>query len=296
MKKHCYPSAYNALLPVLLVLSSLVCAFNSVSLFAHSDIPEQIAQVTREIEADPHNVDLYLQRGELYRMEQHWRAALADFDEVQQLDPGNVQAELGRGNTWLDRGDYPRALESLNRAVSMEPGYVRARLARAKAWQLSGEPLAAASEYARVIELFVEPDDPLPKYYYERARALPDAGAEHIDAALQTLDDGCTRLGNIRVLMDYAIELERNRGNHVAALRRLDRIIDQSTRKESLLLLRGDILRDGGMNSQAEQAYAAALAAIDALPTRHRNSRMMIDLRKEIESRTLLPDQTGTGG
>jgi tetratricopeptide (TPR) repeat protein len=241
-------------------------------------------------------VDLYLQRGEMYRMEQHWREALADFDRAQLLDPDNVQAERGRGNTWLDRGDYPRALDYLNRAIASQPGFVRARLARAKAWQMSGEPLAAASEYQQVIGLFVEPADPLPEYYYEHARALQDAGPEYIDAALQTLDEGCARLGNIRVLMDYAIELERSRGNHAAALHRLNRIIDQSPRKESLLLMRGDLLRASGMNRQAEQAYTEALAAIDALPTRHRNSRMMVNLRSEIESRTLSPDQIGTGG
>ncbi len=281
-------------IPLLVVF--VLCVSGAGVVVAHSELPRQIEQLTVSIRANPGSAALYLERGEQYRREQHWNEALADFDTAQQLEPGNMQAELGRGLTWFDRGDYQRAIGLVDRVVSAQPDNARARLTRATALRMSGDPLAAAAEYAQLIQLFAPPDNPLPEYYYEHARALEAAGTEYVDAALHSLDAGCVRLGAIRVLQDYAVALERGRGNYEAALHRLDRIIGQSARKESLLLARGDLQRASGMSREAEQSYAAALAAIDALPARHRNSRLMVDLRNTLEQRMLSPVQPGADG
>ena len=278
------------------VYVSLVCALGAYPLLAHMDLSEEIAAISMRILANPDATQLYLQRGDLYRIDAHWREALADFDRAQQLEPNDVLAQLGMGRTWLDQGNYTLALEHLNRALARQPDNVRARIARAKAWRQAGEPLSAAADYEIAINTFVKPHDPLPDYYLERARALEAAGAGYVHVALAALDAGIIRLGNIRVLQDYAIELERKRGDYPAALVRLDRIIEQSMRKESLLLLRGDILRASGQTAEAAAAYAAALASIDALPARHRQSRTMLELRAALKSRNVSPVPSGTGG
>ena len=266
----------------LLILTTAICP---VPVQAHIGISEEIEAVTAQIQDDPEAPELYLLRGDLHRIKGHWSEAIADFQKVQQLDPDNVAADLGMGRTLLEQGLYKRAIKHLERALAQQPDNVRGLVARAKALRLNGKPLAAAADYNRAIHTFQEPDKPLPEYYFERARAFEAAGANYFSAAIQTLDAGMSRLGNIRILEDYAIELERKRKNYNAALLRLNRIIDRPVRKEALLTKRGEILMEADQPAEAEADFAAAREAIDALPAQRRNTRTMKQLRKDIDSR-----------
>ena len=264
------------------MLAAAICAF---PVQAHIGISEEIEAVTVRLQDDPDAPELYLLRGDLHRINGHWSEAIADFSKAQQLDRGNALADLGMGRTWLDRGQYRKALKYLDRALVLQADNVRALATRARALRLTGKPLAAAADYARAIETFKYPNTPLPEYYFECARALEAAGADYIDAAIEILDAGTGRLGKLRILEDYAIELERMRGNYPAALQRLDGIIARSARKESLLVRRADIQLQAGQPAQAEADIAAARAALDALPAQRRHSRAMQQLRADIDRR-----------
>ena len=264
------------------MLATAICAF---PVLAHVGISEEIEAVTGQLREDPDAPELYLLRGDLHRIHGHWSEAITDFTKVQQLDRHNAAAELGIGRTWLDQGQYKKALKHLDRALARQPDNVRALIIRARAFRQLGEPLAAAADYARAIDTFKDPDHPLPEYYFERARAFEAAGSSYFGAAVQTLDLGTGRLGNIRIFEDYAIELERKQGNYSAALLRLDHLVDHTARKESLLIKRGEILMEAGKPAEAEADFAAARTTIDALPAGRRHSRAMKQLRTDIDSR-----------
>jgi predicted Zn-dependent protease len=260
---------------------------------AHTGISEDIEEVSGRIQDDPEAPELYLLRGELHRINGHWSEAIADFRKVQQIDPGNAAADLGMGRTYLDQGLYSKAINHLDRTLAKQPGNVRGLVTRAKALRLLGEPLAAAEDYKRAIDSFQEPQKPIPGYYFERARAFEAAGLDYIGAALQTLDAGISRLGNIWILEDYATDLERKRHNYHAALLRLDRMIDRSARKEALLMRRGAILMEADRPAEAEANFAAARDAIDALPPQRRQTRSMKQLQTDIDSQTHYLKQQG---
>ncbi len=249
----------------LVAVPVLVCTLCAFPVLAHVGISEEIEAVTAQLEDEPEAPELYLLRGDLHRINGHWPEAIADFNKVLQLDRDNALAELGLGRTWLDRGQFRKALRHLDRALAREPGNVRALVSRARVYRRSGRPLEAAADYQRAIATFTAPANPIPEYYFERARALEAAGADYIGAAIATLDAGITRLGKLRIFEDYAIELERRRGNYGVARQRLDRIIERSARKEALLLRRGEILLEAGEPAAAAADFAAARAAIDAL-------------------------------
>jgi tetratricopeptide (TPR) repeat protein len=263
----------------------LAAAIGPVPIQAHIGISGQIEKVTTRIQNDPKAPELYLRRGDLHRINGHWTEAMEDFYKARQLEPDNAAAELGMGRTAFDQGLYNRAIEHLNRALTRQPANVRGLVTRAKAHLKIGEPLAAAADYNRAIDTFNEPDKPLPEYYFEGARAFEAAGVDYTGAAIQLLDDGTSRLGNVWVLEDYAIELERKRQNQDAALLRLDRVIGRSARKEALLMRRGEILLEADRPAAAEADFAAAREAIDALPARHRGSQAMKRLLADMESR-----------
>jgi len=286
MAKKSFPAAMTRYIFSLIAALMLAIAIRPFPVQAHAGISEEIEEVTDRIQADPQAPELYLLRGELHRINGHWSEANADFNKVQQLDPGNIEAELGMGRVCLDQGLYEKSIEHLDRTLARQPDKVRGLVTRARVFSLVGKPLAAAADYKRAIQSFQEPNKPLPEYYFQQARAFEAAGVDYYDAALQALDAGISRLGNIRILEDAAIELERKRGNYAAALLRLDRIIHRSARKEALLMKRGEILVEAGRSAEAEADFVAAREAIDRLPPQRRNTRAVKLLRADIDSRS----------
>lgn len=266
----------------LLLLSSML--FSS-SLPGHAGVDHEIERLTLLIRQEPANPQLYLQRGDLYRLHRDWNLALADFRKAQQLDATAAAAELGLGRTRLEQGSPHQALAHLNRALARQPGDVRALVTRAQTYRALGKPLAAAADYSRAIEHFPAPGKPLPEYYLERARAYAAAGDAYIDEALRSLDEGMQVLGNLQTLALFGVELETGRGNFDAALMRLDPLIARANRKEFLLLERGDILVAAQRTEEARQAFLAAQVAVAALPPRHRQTRSMQQLETAITAR-----------
>ncbi|MGB5178180.1 MAG: tetratricopeptide repeat protein [Gammaproteobacteria bacterium] len=270
-------------LPVSLLLLSTTLF--STSAPGHAGVDDEIQGLTLQIRQDPASPQLYLQRGDLYRIHRDWNQALADFRKARQLDATAAAAELGLGRTRLDQGSPQQALPHLNRALDRQPGDVRALVTRAETYRALGKPLAAAGDYSRAIEHFPAAGKPLPEYYLERARAYAAAGDAYINEALQSLDEGMQVLGGIQTLALYGVELETGRGNFDAALKRLDPLIARANRKEFLLLERGDILVAAQRDQEARQAFLAAQAAVAALPPRHRQTRSMQQLETALSAR-----------
>ncbi|MDX2456864.1 MAG: hypothetical protein QNL87_05095 [Gammaproteobacteria bacterium] len=294
--KHAHTTPSHPVLSGFSSVLGLVLASLPLSILAHSGLHEQIEDATRRIAAAPANPQGYLQRGDLYRIHRDWDRALADFGKALQLDATASSAELGLGRTWLDQGAPQQALPHLNRALARQPGNVRALVTRAQVWRTLGQPLAAAADYSRAIEQVPEPGKPLPEYYLERAHAYAAAGDPHIGKALQGLDEGMQVLGNIQSLALYAVELETQRGNVDGALLRLDPLLAGASRKEFLLLERGDILVAANREQEARQDFLAARAAIAALPPRHRHTRSVQQLETTLTARLQAADQQADHG
>ena len=106
--------------------------------------------------------------------------------------------------------------------------------------------------------------------------------------AIRILDAGMARIGPAHTLQTRALELEEAAGRIDDALRRLQRIADLSERKEMWLKRRGDLLARAGRTAEARAAYAAALAAIAALPDWLRESpdttRLVAELARPVPS------------
>ena len=119
-------------------------------------------------------------------------------------------------------------------------------------------------------------------------------GVEHIDVALQGLDEGLERLGQPITLLLYAIDLELELGRHDAALARLDRIASRADRKETWLVRRGEILEQAGRPAEARAAYVAAIEAVQALPATRRGTRAVSRLQTRAEEALTRLDATTT--
>jgi tetratricopeptide (TPR) repeat protein len=145
-----------------------------------------IAEATRRIEADPDDADAWVERADLYRLEQrftemrndaeralaldsrHPRAlglrgmgkavagendlALADFDRALAIKPDIALIWGLRGNVLLKEGKCPEAIESFDRAIAIEP-IAAAYFDRAACRYEAGEIRRALDDYDEALRL-----------------------------------------------------------------------------------------------------------------------------------------------
>jgi predicted Zn-dependent protease len=247
----------------------------------HEDVDSQIAALTARIAVDPANAVLFLRRGELHRVHGDRQAALDDYEQAARLDPDLTVVDLVRGKLYLHLGQPRAARIALDRFLARQPDHSEGHLARARALVKLGKRPAAVADFTHAIALETRPR---PDAYLERAQALADEGERKIDEALRGLDEGIAKLGPLVVLELYASDLELRRRRHGAALARLDRVAAQSARKETWLARRSEILELSGRREEGREAAAAALAAIEALPPRHRMTPAMVELESRVRA------------
>lgn len=264
-------------LPILILIFSI-----PLQVLSHAGFDDEIDELTKRIDADPGNAELYWLRGDVNRIYEHWGRALADFKQARRLDPYLFKTDLGIGRTYYDQAHYQEAITHLDRFLAQEPGNIRGLLIRARARHQLGQYWQSAGDYTVAIEQFHPPRKPTPVFYLERTRALEAAGAGGLDEAVQGLEEGLQRLGPIITLELYLVELQTKRGRHDAALQHMDRIIDRSVRKETYLVQRSEILMQAGRTYEAKQDLQSALDALDGLPGSRRNTRAVESMRARI--------------
>lgn len=257
-----------------------------LSVRAHADILERIAELDRQVAARPDSRSLYLRRGELHRLHGDWLAALGDYERATNLASGQAtvesDVEFYKGRTWLEANQPDLALSLLDRFLKREPGHVGALLARSRSLARLKKPLAAVEDLTRVIELV---DAPSPELYLERSRLLVSKGVNRVDEGLRGVDEGIARLGPMVTLVQFAVEAEQQRGRHRSALERLRGLPDGVRTKPRWLALRGDLLAAGGQVPAAQAAFADALSSIVNLPATRRQTRAMAELEAEIRQK-----------
>ncbi len=259
---------------------------------AHPDLLVQIQEVTKQLEKEPNNAELYLKRGELWRAHADWEAAYADYERAAALAPDLAVIDLARGRLFLDFGWPLSARAVLDRFLSRQPGHVEGLILRARARTRLNLRLAAAQDYTRAIDLSPEPG---PDLFIERAQVFAAEGREYLPAALQGLDEGIRKLGPLVTLQLFAIDMELKQKNVDGALARLDQVAGKSPRKETWLARRGEILQQAGRPEEARQAFQAALASFQTLPPTRRNVPAMLELERRLRRQVELIDAAGAG-
>ncbi|MHC4800175.1 MAG: tetratricopeptide repeat protein, partial [Planctomycetota bacterium] len=215
------------------LISVALCFAITVLAAAHQGPHQRIIAKNKQIQNNPENAQLYLERGELHRQHGDWDAAFVDFQRAEELAPKLTEIDLARGRMLLDAGWLKSARFMLTRFLNKKPDHAQGHRYHAHTLAKLGEHLAAAAEYTRAITL-TSPTDP--ELYIWRAQNLADAGNSYIKEAISGLDKGMQKFGKpLLTLQLAAIELELKRKNYDAALKRLETLTAQSHRKESWL-------------------------------------------------------------
>jgi tetratricopeptide (TPR) repeat protein len=251
-------------------------------LAAHGATDEQILALTLRIRDNPRNAELFLRRGDLHSEHENWNSALDDYAQASELDPTLAVVDLARGRALLNAGRFEAAKSAFDRFVVREPFHPEARILRARALGQLGQSDASVVDYTQAIDHLTRLGAPNPDYYLERAQASASRGLKHVGEALAGLEEGIATLGPLAVLQLYAIELELKLERVDAAIARLDFLVAQTNRRESMLVQLGEILELAGRTDAARAAYEQAASAISALPPRHRTTRATVELEAHL--------------
>jgi tetratricopeptide (TPR) repeat protein len=222
--------------------------------------------------------DLFIRRGELFRHLQQWTKAEADFIAAARLQPNLTVVDFFRARTLLESGASEKAQPFIDRYVANAPDEPEGRFLRGDVLAALGKHDAGAADYAEGIR---RAPSPRPEHFLRRAKFLAAAPAADPAQVLVALDEGIARIGPIISLVDFAITLELDRKNYEGALARIATAMKHAPRRETWLVRQGDVLVKSGRTSEALASYRAALAAIDGLPTRYRETVPMEKLARD---------------
>jgi tetratricopeptide (TPR) repeat protein len=248
----------------------------------HEGLSDRIDSLSARIAGRPLEAALWLERGECFRLQRLWRAALADLARAQRLDPGLAAVHLARARLFVDARESQRALEALDEFERRRPDHAEAVALRARALALAGWGAEAAVAWDRAIGLSERPE---PDFYFARAELRFALGGEERRRAIAGLDEGAARLGGAMQLEELALRLESELGDWDAALRRVERLRASSPRPEIWRARAADLLERAGRRADALAATDAALAEVARTPARLRGLASTRALQEELQRR-----------
>ena len=261
---------------ILFAIAVILLALTPV--FAHGELSAQINQLTQQIKLDEKNADLYLQRGELYRLNGNAKAALEDYGRTQKLNPKLSEVDLARARLFFDAAMPEMAKFSLKSFLTSQPNHTEALILLAKTYQSENNLKPALAGYDQAISTAFKLK---PDYFIARAEIL--LKLKRGDEALRGIDEGIAKLGNLISLQEKAISLETELKRWDATINRVDKLIEQFHRKETWLVRRAKILLKANRQAEAKITAQKALEEINALPDYLRNTAAMEKLKIEAE-------------
>ena len=247
---------------------------------AHGNLHEQIAGLSKQIEASPDSAALYLKRGNLYHQHGDFKRALSDFERVRERKADLIVVYFYLARLLSDFDRPLAALPHIQTFLEHEPGHLHALLTSATIHAQLGQYSGAVEGYRNAIRVAEEPK---PEYYLELSANILRADSGNYQQAIDCLEAGKEALGFLVILQDEMIRIAIANERHEDALRFIDAIIEIIPRKEQWLAKKADLLFKIGNKQEAITIYKNALNAIAQLPKRHRETKRISLLKKSIQ-------------
>lgn len=259
----------------------LIMFFGWAHVFADGNISLLIEEISKKIEKQPQNAELYFRRGEFQRSHGQWMMALADFDEARRINPKMIETDLAKGETLFKADQLKAAKLSLDRYLSKKPDHEWGLMIRGKVLMGLGMYQSSAEDFTQAIanggSLKVD-------YYFERAQAFLAMNPKNYKEALKGLDEGIQKIGPLVVLETLAIDCEVELKLWESALQRVDLLANQAARKDGWLARKGEILQLAGKNKEAREAYEACLKALESLPPYRRQIPVTLEIENRVKT------------
>jgi len=247
-------------------------------LAGHGFVDEEIAEVTRRLEANPGDVDLMMRRAILHRAHEDYAAAKADLLAVKESSPRHSEALLHLAGLERERGALAAADSVLARYFSMGAGAPEAyrEKARLDADQKRGR--AAARAWLKYLSLAQQPTA---DEFIEAAEAMDASGDS--SAARLTVQKGLERYPSSIPLHRQAAFEELRMGRKTAVKERFVALRERYPKlRPRLFHEEGMLWLAGGQPKSAHDCFERALASLEQLPATKQGQPGLKKLRAEI--------------
>lgn len=220
--RHEYQGLKQAIKKVIakLCLATAITLFSNTVL-AHGIVHEQIDQLSVQIKQNPTNVPLRLKRGQLHTIDQNWLQAQVDFKAVRAFNAKHSTVDLLEAKMWFAAHQPNPAYRLINRYLKNYPATPAALDLRAKLNLLLGHSQAAMNDYASVIKYS---DTVSPDMFLQWAKAQASIIPINQQQVHSIIQMGLNRLGLLVVLLQYAIDFDRQHQSYLSALHWLEQL------------------------------------------------------------------------
>ncbi|WP_126454309.1 tetratricopeptide repeat protein [Sulfuriflexus mobilis] len=215
-------------------------------------VAAQVLALTRQIEAQPKQSKLYLERGKLNVRMLEFADAVADTSKALELDASQIEAYFWRGMALGRQRQLDAAIKDLSLYLEHRPKDSRAFTKRGVRYIWKGDLQSAEKDLRRAIELDAnnaEAHDDLGVIVAQRGE-LAEA-ARHFSTTVSV--DPSYAKGHQNLAMTYFLQAE-----YMTALQSVNRSLALETDNRSSLLLKSEILDALGRGEEAADFKAQA--------------------------------------
>ncbi len=245
--------------------------------WSHGDLHQRILEVSKKIEKNPDDFQLYQERGELYLKHQDHRHAIRDLRIYLKIDGPSNRLNYGLALAYfgIDRPRKTiRLLSSMVTEIHRDPKIYRLL---ARAYLALGNNEKSAKYFQKVLDHAIRPR---PENYLELA-AVYGLFHDHQEERL-TLKKGISRLGLVPSLTQHLLNLyvKENQFNEAISLQ--TKIIEASLRREYALVDRAKIYQAMALFVEAASDLKQAQDAIKSRPSHVQSRSASLALMNEI--------------
>ena len=141
-----------------ILLLFALCLFLNTSLSAHGDLDIQIERISKRIEKDAGNANLYIKRGQLYAQHNEPKKSKQDYLFARNLDENLLITDLLLAQLFADNNEAEAALPFVNLFLKNHSNHSIALITRAKIYQQMRQPELCQKDLENALAHLAEPN------------------------------------------------------------------------------------------------------------------------------------------
>ena len=220
----------------------LIATLPLANTLAHGSLHEAIQRKSQQIKENPQDAMLLFERGILYQEHGDIGLALGDFQKVLELEPAYDVCHLPLAQLYRDTGALEQAIMHINYFIKQEPGNPFGYETRASVYRMMGAPLQMVADLRQMITLkndnAIRPED-----YFQLADGILMAHPGQYAPAIEALEEGLQRLGDIISIQSRLIDLEIAGQRYSSALNHIEQAMKPLARKDRWIAKKAEVLK-----------------------------------------------------
>ncbi len=259
-------------------LYSLLLFFCSFNVYSHSGLHDLLVIADSSIKAYPDSAELFLDRGEWYRLHGDFTLAEKDYQVADSLKPHWNAVNYCRASLLKASKKNHEALKFIKKYLEEEPKSINGMSLKGEVLLKLGRKKEANKTFLQLIRIHKSPP---PHLYYETA--LLFLNLKDTASSLHWLDEGLKKVGKIDLLLELKKEVYLGKGQVQEALAILTEQFKGRKNKVRYYYQQGRIWRQFKKIKKSKRAFQNALMYYDSIPKRVSESTVYIALKDSIE-------------